>query len=153
MNDAWQPKESAGPDEDRLAEDLRRTVGELVRAVRTADTMPPGEAAVLGYLDRGGPMTAADLAQLRGVTHQSATKAVKELLAQGFVRAEAHPLDGRKLLLRLTPAGSARLAEERGGRARWLGAALDDALSPQEREALAAALPLLERLTAHLRSS
>ncbi|MFG3280724.1 MarR family winged helix-turn-helix transcriptional regulator [Streptomyces sp. NPDC048111] len=138
-------------DEDELAEQLRMTVGELVRAVRPADTMPPGEAAVLGYLDRGGPLTTADLAQQRGVSHQSAAKAVKELLGQGLVRAEDHPSDGRKFLLHLTAAGSRRLAEERRRRAAWIGGAIGDVLDAAERETLAAALPLLSRLTAHLK--
>lgn len=140
-------------DDARLAEELRLTIGQLVRTVRTADTMPAGEAAVLGYLDRDGTMTAADIAKRRGVTHQSATKAVKELLDQGLVRAEAHPLDGRKLLLHLTPAGGSRLAEERGRRADVLGAAIGDALDPGEREVLVAALPLLARLTDRLRAT
>ncbi|MFI1927093.1 MULTISPECIES: MarR family winged helix-turn-helix transcriptional regulator [unclassified Streptomyces] len=139
-------------DDNQLAEELRLTVGQLVRTVRAADTMPPGEAAVLGYLDRGGPMTTADVAQQRGVTHQSAAKAVKELLGQGFVRAEAHPSDGRKLLLHLTPAGSDRLAEERRRRAAWLGTAINDVLNSEERETLAAAVPLLSRLTARLKA-
>ncbi|MFF1443551.1 MarR family winged helix-turn-helix transcriptional regulator [Streptomyces sp. NPDC058295] len=139
-------------DDNQLAEDLRLTIGQLVRTVRTADTMPPGEAAVLGYLDRIGPLTTADLAQQRGVSHQSAAKAVKELLGQGLVRAEAHPSDGRKLLLLLTPAGSERLAEERRRRADWLGTAIDDVLNSDERETLAAALPLLSRLTARLKA-
>ncbi|RKN45091.1 MarR family transcriptional regulator [Streptomyces hoynatensis] len=128
------------------------TIGHLVRAVRAADTMPPGEAAVLGYLDRGGPLTTADIAHRRGVSHQSAAKAVKVLVGQGLVRAEAHPDDGRKLLLHLTPAGSSRLAEERRRRAAWLGAAVDEVLDSGEREALAAALPLLARLTARLQA-
>ncbi|MEV6017096.1 MULTISPECIES: MarR family transcriptional regulator [unclassified Streptomyces] len=139
-------------DDDRLAEDLRLAVGQLVRAVRPADQMPPGEAAVLGYLDRGGPLTTADIAQQRGVSHQSVAKAVKELLGQGFVRAEPHPTDGRKLLLHLTTAGSSRLAEERRRREDWLGAAINEALNSDERQTLAAALPLLSRLTAHLKS-
>ncbi|MGW0971379.1 MarR family winged helix-turn-helix transcriptional regulator [Streptomyces sp. NPDC002516] len=139
-------------DDDRLAEDLRLAVGQLVRAVRPADQMPPGEAAVLGYLDRGGPLTTADIAQQRGVSHQSVAKAVKELLGQGFVRAEPHPTDGRKLLLHLTTAGSSRLAEERRRREDWLGAAINEALNADERRTLAAALPLLSRLTAHLNS-
>ena len=137
-------------DDRQLAEELRLTIGELVRTVRTADTMPPGEAAVLGYLDRGGPLTTADIAHQRGVSHQSAAKAVKELLTQGLVRTEAHPSDGRKLLLHLTPAGSGRLAEERRRRADWLGAAISDVLSSHERKTLEAALPLLSRLTTHL---
>ncbi|MFD8738624.1 MarR family winged helix-turn-helix transcriptional regulator [Streptomyces sp. NPDC059618] len=139
-------------DDDRLAEDLRLAVGQLVRAVRPADTMPPGEAAVLGYLDRGGPLTTADIAHQRGVSHQSVAKAVKELLGQGLVLAEAHPSDGRKLLLRLTTAGSSRLTEERRRREDWLGAAIGDVLSSDERETLAAAVPLLSRLTAHLKT-
>ncbi|BET51470.1 helix-turn-helix domain-containing protein [Kitasatospora aureofaciens] len=137
-------------DENQLAEELRLTIGRLVRTVRTADRMPPGESAVLGYLDRGGPLTTADIAHQRGVSHQSAAKAVKELLTQGLVRTEAHPSDGRKLLLHLTPAGSGRLAEERRRRADWLGTAIDDVLSSDERKTLEAALPLLSRLTTHL---
>ncbi|WP_406179265.1 MarR family winged helix-turn-helix transcriptional regulator [Streptomyces sp. NBC_01006] len=137
-------------DENQLAEELRLTIGRLVRTVRTADKMPPGEAAVLGYLDRSGPLTTADIAQQRGVSHQSAAKAVKELLAQGLVYAEAHPSDGRKLLLHLTPTGSGRLAEERRRRADWLGTAISDVLSSDERKTLEAALPLLSRLTTHL---
>ncbi|MEU1079706.1 MarR family transcriptional regulator [Streptomyces sp. NPDC005908] len=137
-------------DDKQLAEELRLTIGQLVRTVRNADTMPPGEAAVLGYLDRSGPLTTADIAQQRGVSHQSAAKAVKELLAQSLVRAEAHPSDGRKLLLHLTSTGRERLAEERQRRADWLSTAIDGALSPEERKTLEAALPLLTRLASHL---
>ncbi|MCC2280082.1 MarR family transcriptional regulator [Streptomyces sp. ET3-23] len=138
-------------DDNQLAEELRLTVGRLVRTVRAADTMPSGEAAVLGYLDRGGPLTTADVAHRWGVSHQSAARAVKDLLGQGLLHAEAHPSDGRKLLLHLTPAGSDRLAEERRRRADWLGTAISEALAPDEREALAKALPLLSRLDAHLK--
>lgn len=138
-------------DDDELGEELRRTVGRLVRTVRAADTMPSGEAAVLGHLDRDGPLTTADIAHRRGVSHQAAARAVRDLTGQGLVRAEPHPHDGRKLLLHLTPAGSAGLAEERRRRANWLGAAITQALTPDQREALAAALPLLARLDAHLR--
>ena len=137
-------------DDKHLAEELRLTIGHLVRTVRAADTMPPGESAVLGYLDRAGPMTTAEIAQQRGVTHQSAAKTVKDLLAQNLVRTEAHPGDGRKLLLHLTQAGRDRLAEERRRRADWLGAAISDVLDADERRTLEAALPLLSRLSTHL---
>lgn len=137
-------------DDDALAEDLRQTIGELVRAVRAADTMPSGEAALLGHLDRGGPQTTADLAHLRGVTHQAAAKSVKELLANGLVGAESHPSDGRKLLLHITDAGRARLQRERAQRARWLNTAIRDALDPDEQQRLRECVPLLARLTTHL---
>jgi DNA-binding MarR family transcriptional regulator len=133
-------------------EDLRRTIGELVRVVRRADTMPPGEAAVLGYLDRLGPQTTADLAQRRRVTHQSAAKSVKDLLGEGLVRAEPHPVDGRKLVLHITEEGRTRLRAERDQRADVLGAAIRDELNEDEQAVLRACVPLLARLTAHLAS-
>ena len=137
-------------DEDALAEELRRSIGELVRAVRAVDTMPPGEAAILGFLDRDGPLTTADLARLRGVTHQSAAKSVKDLSAAGLVRGEPHPDDGRKLLLRLTDAGRSRLRRERTLRAGALGTAIRETFDPGERRRLSESVALLSRLTTHL---
>ncbi|MFE7649780.1 MarR family winged helix-turn-helix transcriptional regulator [Streptomyces phaeoluteigriseus] len=138
-------------DDDVLAEDLRHTIGELVRTVRAVDTMPSGEAAVLGHLDRGGPQTTAELAHRRGVTHQSAAKTVKELLADGLVRTEPHPTDGRKLLVHITDAGRARLGIERDQRSGRLDTAIGEALNPDERRRLRDAVDLLARLNAHLK--
>ncbi|MFF3193902.1 MarR family winged helix-turn-helix transcriptional regulator [Streptomyces sp. SCPE 10] len=137
-------------DEDALAEELRRSIGELVRAVRTVDTMPPGEAAILGFLDRGGPLTTAELARLRGVTHQSAAKSVKDLSADGLIHGEQHPEDGRKLLLHLTDAGRSRLQRERATRVGALGAAIRETFDPDEMQRLGEAVALLSRLTARL---
>ncbi|MEV0281163.1 MarR family transcriptional regulator [Streptomyces sp. NPDC050610] len=137
-------------DEDVLAEELRQSIGELVRAVRGVDTMPPGESAALGFLDRGGPLTTADLAHRRGVTHQSAAKSVKELTSGGLVRAEPHPSDGRKLLLHITDAGRARLRRERAQRAHAVNTAIHDMFSPEEQERLRDCVGLLSRLATHL---
>ncbi|MET9297113.1 MarR family transcriptional regulator [Streptomyces sp. NPDC003077] len=134
--------------DDVLAEDLRQVIGELVRAVRAVDTMPSGEAATLGHLDRGGPQTTADIAHLRGVTHQAAAKTVKELLGNGLVRAEPHPHDGRKLLLHITDPGRARLQQERSQRANRLNTAIRDTLNPDEQKRLRECVPLLARVTA-----
>lgn len=136
--------------DDTLAEDLRQAVGELVRAARTVDTMPAGEAAILGHLDRGGPQTTAELAQRRGVTHQSASKSVKQLLADELVRVEPHASDGRKILLHITDRGRARLAQERAQRADRLDAAIRETLSPAEIRRLRDCIPLMSRLTAHI---
>lgn len=136
--------------DDALAEELRQAIGHLVRAARTVDTLPPGEAAVLGHLDRSGPLTAADLAARRGVTHQSAAKTVKSLLAAGLARTGPHPADGRKLLVHLTPAGRARLTAERGRRSGTLGTAIAETLTPEEQRRLHECVTLINRLTAHL---
>ncbi|BCJ37751.1 MarR family transcriptional regulator [Actinocatenispora thailandica] len=134
--------------EDALADELRQAIGQLVRAVRSADTMPPGEAAVLGYLDRDGPQTTADLAYRRRVSHQSAAKTVQTLLGTGLVRTGPHPRDGRKLLVSITDAGRLRLRQERARRSGSLDGAIRDALDATERRQLRACVPLLDRLTA-----
>ncbi|MEU6476745.1 MarR family transcriptional regulator [Streptomyces sp. NPDC047017] len=137
-------------DDEALAEDLRQAIGELVRAVRAADTMSPGEAAILGHLDRNGPQTTAELAHRRGVTHQSAAKSVKALLDTGSVRAEPHTSDGRKFLLHLTDTGRDRLRHERSQRAAWLDNAIRDALDHDEQRQLRECVPLLVRVTTRI---
>jgi DNA-binding MarR family transcriptional regulator len=112
--------------------------------------MPPGEAAVLGFLDRHGPLSTADLARLRSVTHQSASKSVKSLLADGLLHGEPDPRDSRRNLLSLTDPGRARLERERTLRAGALGAAIRDTFDPEERQQLSESVALLSRLTARL---
>ena len=137
-------------DSAELAEDLRSVIGRLVRTVREVDTLAPGEAAVLGLVDREGPRTTAEVAQRRGVRHQSVAKSVKELVAEGLLATEAHPTDGRKLLLHLTEAGRERLDDERRSRADKLAAAIDEDLTAAERRDLERCVALLSRLAGHV---
>ncbi len=137
--------------ESVLAEQLRNTIGRLVRTTRTVDTLPPGEAAILGYLDREGPQTAAELAQRRAVSHQSAARSAKELLGDGLIGSGPHPTDGRKVLLYITAEGRERLHGERHARADRLADAIRRELSPQEREVLEQSVRLLSRLEESLR--
>ncbi|MEW9531227.1 MarR family winged helix-turn-helix transcriptional regulator [Microbispora sp. NPDC049125] len=136
-----------------LAEDLRAAIGGLLRIVRTGDILPPGEIAILGYLDRDGPQVIADLARRRRVSHQSAAKSVSDLVERGLVRAEPYAGDRRKRLLRLTDAGSSLVNEERHRRADVLGAAIDEALTDAERAELDRCIDLLARLAARVRES
>ncbi|HEY2063205.1 MAG TPA: MarR family transcriptional regulator [Amycolatopsis sp.] len=142
---------TAEVDSDRLAEDLRAAVGHLVRAARTTGTLPAGEAAVLGHLDREGPATTAEIAQWRQIRHQTAARVVKDLVDAGLVRTAPHESDGRKVVLHITPDGRARLGSHRRARADRLAAAIDDALDPAERTELVRCVDLLTRLTGHLR--
>jgi DNA-binding MarR family transcriptional regulator len=137
-------------DSAELAEGLRSAIGRLVRTVREVDTLAPGEAAVLGLVDREGPQTTAEVAQRRGVRHQSVAKSVKELVAEGLLAAEAHPTDGRKLLLHLTEAGRDRLDDERRSRADKLAAAIDEDLTTAERRDLERCVALLSRLAGYV---
>jgi DNA-binding MarR family transcriptional regulator len=77
------------------------------------------------------------------------TALVNRLAASGYVERIADPTDGRATLVQLTAKGESTLADRRAMRT----AALRDhlqALSPEHRQALAAALPAIDYLTSGL---
>jgi DNA-binding MarR family transcriptional regulator len=103
-------------------------------------------ASVLHRLSSAGAQRITELAAFESIAQPSATALVGRLEAQGLVARAADPADGRAVLVSITPAGEAVLNERRAARAEALGArlaSLDDA----ERATLAAAVPLLQRLT------
>ncbi|GAB7037175.1 MULTISPECIES: MarR family winged helix-turn-helix transcriptional regulator [Catenuloplanes] len=116
-----------------LAEELRAAIGDFVRRARAHDEMPPGQAAVLGHLDRSGPLSIADLARLEQVKHQSMARTVGLLTDRDLVTAGRHEADRRQVVLSLTPAGGAALASVRHARAAGMARAIHD-LDDAERE-------------------
>jgi len=137
-------------DSAALAEELRATIGSLVRRTRAADVLPGNQAAALGLLDRGGAATIAELASRSGVRHQSMSRVVGQLREQGAVRSAADPRDGRSVLLHITDRGRLLLNQDRCRRADQLAGAIDAELDAAEREQLARAIELLQRLTARI---
>lgn len=130
-----------------LAVRLRAAVGVLVRATRGADRLAPIPAAVLELLGRG-PMTTAELAEGRGVRHQTMAATVKELTEVGYVAAAPDPGDARKKILTLTDSGRGALDEDRRRRIALIAGGIETALGPQDRSDLAHAIDLLERISA-----
>lgn len=140
--------EDAEDDVARLASDLRLTLGRLVRRVRAESSlMPVGQTAVLGRLDREGPMTTSDLAAAERVRPQSMARTVTLLQDEGFIESAPHPTDGRKTLLRIAPVGLDTLHAQRAAREHWLAEALERELTVAERRALRKTMSLFDRLT------
>ncbi|WP_432840519.1 MarR family winged helix-turn-helix transcriptional regulator [Dactylosporangium sp. CA-092794] len=133
-----------------VARQLRATVGDLVRASRAEDRVPPATAAVLDLLDRHGAMTTADLAQRRHVRHQTMAATVTDLLGLGLVSSAPHPVDGRKKLLSLTARGRTALEEDRTHREQLLAAAVRRTLSAEQVRTLMNGLEVMALLTAEL---
>lgn len=131
-----------------IAAELRIAMGRLIRRVKDEDRIPLGQAAVLGALDRNGPMTTSDLAADQRVRPQSMARAVGLLMEQDLVTRRPHPTDGRKSLVELSDAGQTALEAERGRRAGWLAQAIEAELTDEERALLARSTALLERLAA-----
>ena len=136
----------SSPTATRAAGELRLALGRLVRRVRAESSVPLGQLAVLGVLDREGPRTTSDLAAAQQVRHQSMARTVGQLVALGHVAQAPHPSDGRKTVLSVTAAGRARLEDERTRRVDWLARAIEEQLTPEELRVLRRATALLERL-------
>ena len=132
-----------------LASELRLSVMRLRR--RLANERHPdnplsmGAMAVLGCLFRNGDLTVGELAALERVQPPSMTRTVNALESAGYVSRRAHETDGRQVVVSLSDTGRATLLADRARRDAWLAQRLRD-LTPEERETLRRAAPLLERL-------
>jgi DNA-binding MarR family transcriptional regulator len=130
-----------------LAAELRVSLGQIFRRVRAEHGFQMGQGAVLGTLDREGPRSISDLAAAAKMRPQSMAQTVKELEAAGCVTRRPDPGDGRRFFIELTELGLQRLRDDRRRRDDWLARTLETELTPSERASLAAAAPLLRRLS------
>ncbi|WP_433431556.1 MarR family winged helix-turn-helix transcriptional regulator [Nonomuraea sp. CA-141351] len=131
-----------------LAKELRIAVGRLARRIRqlytysSADDLSFTELAVLQRLERDGPHSSAQIANLERVSAQAIGTVLTGLHRRGLVEREPDPADGRRVITGITDTGQAALAGREQVITERLAAAVDS-LTPEERERLAAALPIL----------
>jgi DNA-binding MarR family transcriptional regulator len=137
------------PETDELATALYDGIGLVARRLRQAPTpseLSLPERSALSRLDRGGPATAAELARTEQITPQAMGVTLNGLEERGIVERRPDPHDRRRVVMALTEAGAEMLRRKRDARARQLADALDQRFTAAEREALAAAAPLIARL-------
>ncbi len=107
-------------------------------------------ASVLAVLRDHGPQRITALATSEAVAQPTMTTLVGRLERDGLVERVGDPADARAVLATITADGLERLLRIREARAAAIDARLSE-LDPGEREALAAALPALERLAVGVR--
>ena len=109
--------------------------------------LTPARASALSVLVFGGRVTIGQLAQAEQVSAPTMTRLVVGMERDGLVRREDDPADGRVVWLQATAKGARILHDGRRRRVAALAADLAT-LTPAERETLAAAADILERLLA-----
>lgn len=143
------PVDAAAMDEESVMR-LRNAVLRVARRLRTASA-PEGltatQSSVLATLVRRGPMRAGDLAEAEALNPTLLSRVLGHLEDRGLAERGPDPDDGRVTIARPTASGRRLVESLRARRAALLGEWLDD-LAPEERTALLAALPALERLAA-----
>ena len=136
-----------------LASALRISVSRLarrLRAERLARGLEPGlsdtQLAALAALERHGDMTPGELAEHEKVQPPSMTRVIAALEERGLVTRGPHATDRRQVVLTATRAGRDVVRQSRQLREAWLAQRLRE-LTPEERAALRAAAPILEKLS------
>lgn len=132
---------------ETLADELDTRLTQLwhVLGRRAKRELSRTAASVLATLRDSGPRRITELADSEAIAQPTVTALVGRLERDGFVQRAADPEDARAVLVHLTDVGLERLNEMRAGRAALLEARLA-ALTEDERAALAAAMPVLDKL-------
>ena len=111
------------------------------------------QASILDHLDEVDPMSMTDLAGHMGVTVATMSLAIDRLERKRYVRRDRDPQDGRRVLLRVTPAG-VRLREAKSVLDPVRVEQVLAQLSPADREKALAGLDLLARASErHMKES
>jgi DNA-binding MarR family transcriptional regulator len=129
----------------RLASDLSLAVVRLARQLRFRRLESPvslSQLSALSTLAKEGAMTPGALAMRERVRPPSMTRVIASLAELGFVARNAHPVDGRQVLVSVSPAGTELIEAERRASQEWLQERLDR-LGPEERKTLMMAADLM----------
>ncbi|WP_300603103.1 MarR family transcriptional regulator [Trebonia sp.] len=126
---------------------LRVAIARLSRRLRRHELagLTPTQLAALSTVERSGPLRLGDLAAAEGIAPSTLTRLVAVLEELGYVQRCADPKDARASTLAITPMGHDTLERLREEGTVLLTQSLL-LLTPEQRAALAAAVPALEQL-------
>lgn len=136
-------------DTETLAADLRAAAARLTRRLRAEahqSDYSDAQIAVIRRLLDEGPATTSALARAEGVRPQSMAATVAALESAGIAARRPDPADQRASQVYVTDDGNAQLRAGRDLKQQWLSHALTERLSADDREVLARAVALVERL-------
>jgi DNA-binding MarR family transcriptional regulator len=143
---------SAGPALELVPARLRIAVARMSRRLRptaAAGALTATEVDMLLVAEKRGPVRMSDLAAFCGVNPTMLSRMVPKLEAAGLLERLPDAMDRRASRAQATERGRELAARVRSERDDVLSALIDE-LDEEDREALAAALPALERLAERL---
>jgi DNA-binding MarR family transcriptional regulator len=137
-----------------LATAMRISVSRLARRLRverlglggTETVLSDIQLAALAALERHDSMTPGELAEHEKVQPPSMTRVIAVLEERGLVLRAPHATDRRQVVLTVTAEGRNLVQRVRRRREAWLAQRLQE-LSPEERQILRAAAPILEKIS------
>jgi DNA-binding MarR family transcriptional regulator len=136
---------SAPAIKEELAPRLRLAITRMARRLRqeAGADLGPSQVAALATVERHGPLSPSELAEVERIKRPTATRIVRHLEEGGLVERVTHPADGRSSILSITAQGRSLLKRLRERKTAYLATRLA-ALDPEDRRALERAADLLE---------
>lgn len=129
---------------------LRMAIVRTARRLRqeaAAETtgLTPTSVAALATIERHGPITPSEIAEIERVKRPTITRTLACLEREGLIDRTTDPADGRSSLVSVNGAGRERLRRLRGRKNAYLARRMRD-LSSEEVETLERAAEILERM-------
>lgn len=109
----------------------------------TGAELTPTAASALATVERHGPLTPSELADVERVKRPTATRTLRVLEDAGLVDRAPDPADGRSALVSITPTGREQLRRLRSRKNAYLARRMRD-LPVQDLETLDRAAAILE---------
>ncbi|HEX5466120.1 MAG TPA: MarR family winged helix-turn-helix transcriptional regulator [Candidatus Limnocylindrales bacterium] len=160
MNSSSAQLSVAGPGLEACADLILEVVPQTMRRIRRqmrAQATPPGEGGptpltvpqlrALLFIRRKPDVSLSTLSEHLGESAPAASALVERLVRAGLLERRPDPEERRRIQLRLTPDGRARVAHVQAETRTWIMAGLA-ALRPQAVESLTAGLEALRQATA-----
>jgi DNA-binding MarR family transcriptional regulator len=130
-----------------LAARLRLAITRLARRLRqeTAAGLSPSQTSALATIERHGPLTPSEVAEIERIQRPTATRVLGALTDAGLITREVDLKDRRIARVKLMPDGARVLRRGRSRKNAYLARRLQH-LDQDELELLDRAAQLLERL-------
>jgi DNA-binding MarR family transcriptional regulator len=130
---------------EELAPRLRLAITRMARRLRqeAGVDLGPSQVAALATVERRGPLSPSDLAEIERIKRPTVTRIVRHLEEAGLVERVRDPADGRASILSVTGEGRALLKRLRERKTAYLAKRLAG-LDAEDRRTLERAAELLE---------
>src|SRR5882757_8812796 len=114
-------------------------------AAAEASGFTPTSTAALATIERHGPLTPSEVAEIERVKRPTVTRTLGCLEREGLIERTPDPADGRSALVAVNSAGRERLRRLRGRKNAYLARRMRD-LSAEDVETLERAAEILDRM-------
>jgi DNA-binding MarR family transcriptional regulator len=130
---------------EELAPRLRWAITRMARRLRqeAGVDLGPSQVAALATVERRGPLSPSELAEIERIKRPTVTRIVRHLDQAGLVERMRDPADGRASILTVTAEGRALLKRLRERKTAYLAKRLGT-LDAEDRRTLERAAELLE---------